>query len=223
MHACCLSSEFMHCSAGNGHTAVAVDPGVLDTALARDYFRSEVCCSAEAKPCWVSFRWCQCEDMLLPCSTSQYASSPCCKPHDCRFHTRCDDCCGRWWRQSCPGSCCRRPLRQTQCCGRHPPRQLRCFPDFCSSCSYIMQYHWGFCPLSYHACSRRNACCLYTHLLLLRCLAACPAGGWSICEERKGAAGVSPCRGCRSGRAAVARQLPADRRGGLLLDTASGR
>lgn len=28
-------------SAGSGHTAVAADPGVLDTQLARDYFRTE--------------------------------------------------------------------------------------------------------------------------------------------------------------------------------------
>ena len=50
MHACRLSSEIMLCSAGSRHTAVAVDPGVLDTALAHDYFRSEVCCAAEAQP-----------------------------------------------------------------------------------------------------------------------------------------------------------------------------
>jgi hypothetical protein len=188
-----LSTEFTQRSAGSGHTAVAVDPGVLDTALARDYFRSEVRCPAQAQPCWVSVMWSCRHPVAMHQVTTQH--HPTCEPHDCRCLGRCGDCCGRWWRQSCPGSCCRRPPRQTQCCGRRPPRQLRCSPDFCSSCSYIMQCHWGFRPLSYHACPRRNAWCLYTHLLLLRCMAACPAGGRSVCEEWKGAAGIPPCRG----------------------------
>ena len=51
-----VSIEFTYCSAGSGHTAVVVDPGVLDTALARDYFRSEVRCAAEAQPSWVLLR-----------------------------------------------------------------------------------------------------------------------------------------------------------------------
>lgn len=32
---------------------MAVDPGVLDTALARDYFRSEVCCATQTQPFYV--------------------------------------------------------------------------------------------------------------------------------------------------------------------------
>jgi hypothetical protein len=79
-------------------------------------------------------------------------SHDCWKLHDYRCPGRFGDCCGRLWRQSCPGSCCRRPQRRTRCCGRQPLPQLRCSPAVWPCCLYVVQCRWGCCCCCCSSC-----------------------------------------------------------------------